>query len=68
MHTFNAKHCKYCCICKFWYDPTNSAITPVAPQINSWGVNGDMYQQKTCMKTNLPKPAVGSCPKFESKI
>ena len=69
MHTFNIKHCKYCCICKYWYDPTNSAITPVAPNINVWGVATDMYDdRKKCLKTNLPKSAVNSCSRFECKL
>ena len=67
--TFNIKHCKYCCICKYWYDPTNSAITPVAPNINMWGVATDMYNdRKKCLKTNLPKSAVHSCSRFECKL
>ena len=69
MHTFNLKHCKYCCICKYWYDPTNSAIAPVAPNINMWGVATDMYNdRKKCIKTNLPKSAVDSCSRFECKL
>ena len=69
MHTFNLKHCKYCCICKYWYDPTNSAIAPVAPNINMWGVATDMYNdRKKCIKANLPKSAVDSCSRFECKL
>ena len=56
-------------ICKYWYDLTNSAINPVAPNINMWGVATDMYNdRKKCIKTSLPKSAVDSCSRFECKL
>ena len=49
--------------------PCNSAITPVAPNINSWGITSDMYNdRKICQLNNLPKSAVDSCPRFECKL
>lgn len=69
MFVFNAKSCRHCCICKNWYDPANSAITPVAPNINQWGITCDPYNdRKMCMRTNLPKSAVDTCGKFEIKV
>lgn len=69
MHTFSSKSCKYCCICKNWYDPTNSAITPVAPTNNTWGIVCDMYNdRKMCLKSNINKSAVDTCGKFECKV
>ena len=65
----NIKTVKKCAFCKYWYDPTNSAIAPVAPNINMWGVATDMYNdRKKCIKTNLPKSAVDSCSRFECKL
>lgn len=69
MHTFSAKMNKYCCICKNWYDPCNTAIMPVAPNNNTWGIVSDMYNdRKMCTLTNLPKSAVDTCSKFVCKL
>jgi len=60
----NCQKNRWCCFCKYWYDPTNSALTP--------RLNRDMYDvDKTvkcrCTCKNLLTPAVGNCPKFEKK-
>ena len=36
MMTVNTKTVKKCAFCKYWYDPTNSAISPRSPKINLW--------------------------------
>lgn len=36
MPTANIKTIKKCAFCKYWYDPTNSAISPRSPKINLW--------------------------------
>lgn len=36
MPTANIKTAKKCAFCKYWYDPTNSAISPRSPKINLW--------------------------------
>ena len=69
MHSFNSQSAQYCCICKYWYDPTNSAITPIAASINMWGITCDMYNdRKICTKKNILKSAVDNCPYFNAKI
>lgn len=36
MLTANIRTIKKCALCKYWYDPTNSAISPRFPKINLW--------------------------------
>ena len=47
----NVKLSKKCALCKYWYDPTNSAITPVNPKIGIWEIN-DTDKKSKCLKTN----------------
>ena len=34
----NIKYTKKCALCKNWYDPTNSAISPETPAIGLWKI------------------------------
>ena len=56
----NIKHMKKCAFCKHWYDPTNSAIAPKAPQIGLWEIK-DINQKCLCMKKNINMVANGFC-------
>ena len=48
----NIKHIKKCAFCKNWYDPTNSAIAPKAPNIGLWEIK-DTNQKCMCLKKNI---------------
>lgn len=62
----NVKISKMCAFCKHWYDPTNSAITPKAPQIGLW-----QYDEKAvhkCLVRGINMPARQMCKNFECKV
>lgn len=64
----NIKCCKKCAFCKYWYDPTNSAIAPKSPVIGLWKIN-DENQKNLCIKRNSQMPANSGCIQFyECKI
>ena len=64
----SVKHTKKCALCRNWYDPTNSAISPEAPAIGLWKIK-DVNQQCMCMRKNVKMPANAFCSsEFESKI
>ena len=56
----NIKHTPRCAFCKYWYDPTNSAILPKSPAIGLWEIR-DINQKCLCMKKNIPMVANGFC-------
>ena len=62
----NLKNAKKCAFCKYWYDPTNSAIAPKYPQRGVWEY--DQNVKKKCLKTNFDKRADSWCSKYEGKI
>ena len=64
---FNAKKTKKCAICKNWYDPTNSAITPVSPGSGLWEVK-DIKEKKKCLVRNIDTTSTMYCNRFESKL
>lgn len=66
MQYSNIKVAKRCVFCKYWYDPTNSAISPRAPQINLW--NFDEKAKSKCLKKNIEMKAIGFCGKYECKL
>ena len=54
-----------CALCKYWYDPNNSAIIPLPG--NWWKYDTDM--QARCMKKfSLKTKGRYSCQDFESKV
>ena len=64
----NIKHINKCAFCKYWYDPTNSAIVPKSPAIGLWQIK-DVNQKCKCLKKNIPMPANAFCSRdFISKI
>lgn len=64
----NIKQMKKCAYCKYWYDPTNSAIAPKAPAINLWEIK-DINQKAMCLKRNIKMSASAFCNcDFESKL
>lgn len=64
----NIKHTKKCAFCKYWYDPTNSAIVPKSPAIGMWEIK-DINQKCMCLKKNIPMPANAFCSgDFERKM
>ena len=63
----NHKGSGKCAFCKHWYDPTNSAIRPKAPQIGLWEF--DPHMKNVCLLHNgSERPAFASCPKYECKL
>lgn len=57
--------CGCCALCKFWYNPTNSAIMPLSG--NWWEYDTEMKAR--CMKTfSLTMKGGNSCGKFKSKV
>ena len=64
----NIKHIKKCAFCKNWYDPTNSAIAPKAPNIGLWEIK-DTNQKCMCIKKNIQMSANAFCSRdFVSKM
>lgn len=66
MPTVNIKTVKKCAFCKYWYDPTNSAISPRSPKINLWEYD-DKAKMK-CLQKNYDMKASAFCGKFECKL
>lgn len=58
------KHTRYCAFCKYWYDPTNSAIRPISPV--AWEF--DAHVKKKCLKCNSERQGMGTCSYFENKL
>ena len=63
---YNVKSRK-CAFCKYWYDPTNSNISPKSPNMGFWQIL-DTTKKTTCLKKNLQVSACATCPKFECKL
>ncbi len=57
---------KICAFCKYWYDPTNSAISPRDPRVGLWQYDGDV--RKMCTKKGTERRGASGCPDFECKI
>ncbi len=66
MASVNIKHCRMCAFCKYWYDPTNSAIEPSNPLAGFWHYDKD--RREKCLKTNLSKSSFSSCRDYQCKI
>ena len=60
------KSFKKCAFCKFWYDPTNLAISPKSPKVGLWEYNRDI--SNICLKKNMKFKAINFCDKYECKI
>ena len=58
---------KKCAFCKYWYDPTNAAIRPKAPQIGLWEY--DPQAENICTKNNRKrKGMMTGCSDYKCKI
>lgn len=66
MITVNIKTIKKCAFCKYWYDPTNSAIFPRSPKINLWDF--DTTAKMKCLNKNCDMNANAFCNKYECKL
>lgn len=67
MRQFNVKSARCCAFCKYWYDPTNSAISPKAPNINLWEFDNSIRNK--CLQKNIEILASSApCPKYECKV
>lgn len=53
-----------CAFCKYWHDPTMSAIKPVLGK--TWEFEPDI--KKRCIKRGIDRKALNSCDKFVSKL
>ena len=67
MFNLNIKNTKKCAICKYWYDPTNSAISPRNPKLNLWTID-DRSPKKKCIKKNYEMSPMAFCQDFECKL
>ncbi len=64
----NIKSIKKCAFCKYWYDPTNSAIAPKAPAIGLWEIK-EPNQKCMCLKKNIQMSANAFCnANYEKKL
>ena len=60
----NMKHCAFC---KYWYDPTNSVITPAKGRKGVWEYDGE--EKRCCLKwNNSQRKAFNICKFFECKL
>lgn len=63
----NLKTTQKCAFCKYWYDPTNTAIAPKSPRINLWVIVDPKCKNK-CFLKNFETKAINSCNRFECKL
>ncbi|MCR4833320.1 MAG: hypothetical protein K5900_07070 [Butyrivibrio sp.] len=66
MATVNIKTIKKCAFCKYWYDPTNSAIVPKSPHINLWQYDDNCKNK--CLLKNYDMRSNAFCNKYECKL
>ena len=66
MKIANIKSTRICAFCRNWYDPTNAAIVPKAPQAGFFEY--DPSVKNKCMLTGLEQLAWVSCGKFSCKF
>jgi hypothetical protein len=61
----NCQKNKWCCFCRHWYDPTNSALTPRMGK-DLFDVDGRAV--KKCNLHCLETHALGTCKDFKKKF
>ena len=67
MQQFQVKsNFRKCAFCKYWYDPTNSAISSKAPNIGI--LEYDERRQAKCLVRNAEMPAYHGCAKYACKL
>lgn len=68
MKSIDVRYNKRCAFCKYWYDPSNSAIKPVNPKNHSWEY--DEIKSSQCMKNsfNVKRGSWQSCGDWVCKV
>lgn len=61
----DCKKNRWCVFCKYWYDPTNSALKP---RLNKNLFDVDDKIKNRCSKKKLLTQAISNCPFFERKF
>lgn len=61
----NIKFIPLCASCRFWDDPSRSAISPTIGK-NVWEV--DTTQKKFCIRKKISTKANAKCQQYESKL
>lgn len=64
--SINIRHVSRCAFCKYWYDPMNLHINPIAPAGGLWQY--DSSAKCKCLRDNSPRPAGSSCRYYERKV
>ena len=63
----NIRSVKRCAFCRFWYDPTNAYINPIAPKVGLWEYESSAKCK--CLKsTSLERAAGHMCGQYECKL
>lgn len=62
----NVRGTRLCAFCKYWYDPTNSAIRPKNTRAGFWEYEHTVTNK--CTKYNAPKPSWAQCLDYEPKV
>ena len=60
------KNLKLCAFCKYWYDPTNEHIRPVAPATHFWEY--ETSAKCKCLKKNIETKGMGTCSQYVCKL
>ena len=60
----NRKKNKWCCFCKSWYDPANTALKPRQGDL----FDVDQKKRYRCMVHSYDTNALSTCPKFSPKF
>jgi len=61
-----SKGFRKCAFCKYWYDPTNQAIAPKAPNIGLWEYNPRLKAK--CLSRNSETDSFYGCSRFVCKL
>lgn len=66
MIAMNIKASPKCAACKYWYDPSQLAISPKAPRIGLWTIDDNIRNK--CLLNNLEMKSMASCKQFVNKL
>lgn len=62
----NNSSIRKCAFCKHWYDPTNQAIAPKAPNAGLWAY--DNRKNAQCLLRGTETPSFHGCSHYECKL
>ena len=62
----NSNRNRWCCFCKYWYNPTNNGIVIRKGTKDMFDI--DKSTRCTCRKSGLTTSACSACPYFVSKF